>query len=90
MMKLLVCSQTPLLRFIKPFQDFTAAVDASSMVEGVDFVFSPGGVTRMVYPLLMHMLDMGIVKECHWVSLNPSGPETLIFNGLKLHYVRLR
>ncbi|MEM4416884.1 MAG: glycosyltransferase family 4 protein [Nitrososphaerota archaeon] len=88
-MKLLVCSQTPLLRFTQSFQGFNEVVDASKMVEGVDFVFSPGGVTRMVYPLLMHMIDRNIVEEAHWVSLNPSGPDKAIFKGLRLHYVRL-
>lgn len=43
----------------------------------------------MVYPLLQHMLGVGVVDDAHWVSLNPVGPSEVVFNRLKLHFVRL-
>ncbi|MEM1945227.1 MAG: hypothetical protein QXX57_05770, partial [Nitrososphaerota archaeon] len=88
-MRILVCSQTPLIRFIRPIEVAAEPVDVSKLVRDVDFIFSPGGVTRMVYPLLQHMLSRGVADDAHWVSLNPVGPSEAVFNRLKLHFVRL-
>lgn len=43
----------------------------------------------MVLPLLKLMLAKGIIKVAHWVSLNPTGPEKAMINGITLHHLAL-
>lgn len=43
----------------------------------------------MVLPLLKRMLSNGLVKDAHWVSLNPTGPEKTTVGGITLHHVSL-
>jgi glycosyltransferase involved in cell wall biosynthesis len=94
--KVNVCinSQTPLLQFLSrsdgsagPAWGDTA--NLAELEEGVDFRFSPGGVTRMVYPLVRRLLNQGVLDETHWVSLNPVGPRVVRTDGLTLHNVAL-
>lgn len=65
------------------------AVDLAQLEEGTDYNYSSGGVTRMVFPLIKHMLRDGTVSQAHWVSLNQSGPETVIAGGITNHFVSL-
>jgi glycosyltransferase involved in cell wall biosynthesis len=94
--KINVCinSQTPLVQFLKPENGsrtpaWGAAADLATLTEDVDYRFSPGGVTRMVYPLVRRLMAKGVLGETHWVSLNPSGPRTVRTDGLTLHNVAL-
>jgi glycosyltransferase involved in cell wall biosynthesis len=96
MQQLNVCinSQTPLLQFLSRTEGTSHANWAESerltdLEEGVDYRFSPGGVTRMVYPLVRQLLAKGVLADAHWVSLNPVGPRTIRTNGLTLHNVAL-
>ena len=50
---------------------------------------SPGGVTRMVYPLLRRLLAKGVVAGAHWVALNSVGPREVRSDGLTLENVAL-
>jgi glycosyltransferase involved in cell wall biosynthesis len=59
----------------------------NSLVEDVDYRFTPGGVTRMVYPLLKHMIGAGILEGVDWVSLNPSGPKKATMSGIDFHNI---
>ncbi|MCI4345148.1 MAG: glycosyltransferase family 4 protein [Thermoplasmata archaeon] len=61
----------------------------SALAEGVDYRFSPGGVTRMVFPLVKRLLRSGVLGEAHWISLNPTAPATLTFEGVTLHNLAL-
>lgn len=96
MEKVNVCinSQTPLLQFLAP-TDGTAGpkwgetARLSQLKEGVDYRFSPGGVTRMVYPLVRRLLAEGFLETPHWVALNPLGPREVLADGLTLHNVAL-
>jgi len=92
--KVNVCvnSQTPLLQFLtppdgSPGPGWGATANLADLEEGVDYRFSPGGVTRMVYPLVRRLLAQGVLDETHWVSLNPVGPRTVRTDGLTLHNV---
>jgi glycosyltransferase involved in cell wall biosynthesis len=94
--KVNVCinSQTPLVQFLPPSNGSPGpawgdTAHLEELEEGVDYRFSPGGVTRMVYPLVRKLLAQGILDETHWVSLNPVGPRTVRTNGLTLHNVAL-
>ena len=94
-MKICVNTQTPLLKFKANTSEWsvgtkaTGVVDLHSLSEGMDFEFSPGGVTRMVFPLLTNMLREGMVEEAHWVSLNPGAPATVSLDGITIHHVNL-
>jgi glycosyltransferase involved in cell wall biosynthesis len=94
--KVNVCvnSQTPLLQFLPPADGspdpgWRTRARLTELEEGVDYRFSPGGVTRMVYPLVRTLLAQGVLDEAHWVSLNPVGPRVVQTDGLTLHNVAL-
>jgi glycosyltransferase involved in cell wall biosynthesis len=94
--KLSVCinSQTPLLQFLPPTDGspgpaWSDPANLAELKEGVDFRFSPGGVTRMVYPLVRRLLAQGVLDTTHWVSLNPVGPRVVHADGLTLHNIAL-
>lgn len=93
---LCVSSQTPLVRFSAEYGETLRRrgikgepVDLSDFVEGVDYTFTAGGVTRMVFPLLKQMVGRGLLKNPHWVSLNPLAPETLTVGNITLKHVRI-
>lgn len=94
--KLCVNTQTPLVKFISKASELQDDLvpapepqDIHQLKEGADFQFTPGGVTRMVLPLLQHMVHDGIVESAHWVSLNPTGPAEVTFDGITLHHIQL-
>ena len=95
-MKICVNTQTPLVRFILPQGDrgqkpgeSYGPLDLSLLTEGRDFQFTPGGVTRMIFPLLKRMLTGGIIEDAHWVSLNPTAPEKVTVDGITLHHISI-
>jgi glycosyltransferase involved in cell wall biosynthesis len=97
MEKLRICvnTQTPLVQFLKPPPPGDSLVrsrtplDLGRLVEGVDYRYSPGGVTRMVLPLVERLQADGVVGEVHWVSLNPNGPPVVRLPQITLHNVSL-
>ncbi|MCI4327659.1 MAG: glycosyltransferase family 4 protein [Thermoplasmata archaeon] len=89
-----VNSQTPLLQFLPPPEDTPGAAWPGSarldeFDEGVEYRFSPGGVTRMVYPLLRRLLANGVLAGASWVALNSVGPRQVRADGLTLENVAL-
>lgn len=93
-MKLCLASQTPLVRFLCPEEELEKKYGATPLEfqrlkEGEDYEFTAGGVTRMVYPLLLRMKEKGLVEVAHWVSLNPRAPSPLFSPGLFLHHLKL-
>jgi len=60
-----------------------------SLKEGADFEYSAGGVTRMVLPLLTHMMRNGLVEAADWVCLNPEAPATVRMDGITIHHLNL-
>jgi len=95
-LKICVNTQTPLLKFNISNQDLmrritgtTGALEMHSLKEGADFEYSPGGVTRMVLPLLAHMMKNGLADAAHWVCLNPGAPATVRMDGITIHHVNL-
>jgi len=88
-------TQTPLVQFLPggPNAPVVAAssepVELSKLVEGTDYRFSPGGVTRMVLPIVQRLIGVGVISHAHWVALNPSAPATVELPGITLHNVRL-
>lgn len=93
-LKMCVNTQTPLIQFLdrppgSPLPQIDHPAELSQLVEGLDYRFSPGGVTRMVLPLLRRMIDSGFLSGADWVALNPSGPETIRAGPVVLHHVSL-
>jgi len=91
MLRICVNSQTPLVRFkvtAKQIEErygkVPGAIALSSMYEGSDYELTPGGVTRMILPLLRRMMAGGEITEPFWVSLNPSAPEKAVLDGITL------
>ncbi len=93
-LRLCVNTQTPLVRFretgtAKKKKAPPETTNLSDLTDGVDYTFSPGGVTRMVFPLVRRMIREGTLRDAHWVALNPTGPDTVRAGGLTLHSVHL-
>lgn len=93
---LCVSSQTPLVRFnlsheeiAQKYGGLNQPINLECLVEGEDYGFTAGGVTRMVFPLLKLMLKDSLVKNPHWVSLNPTGPKKLTASGITFDHVQL-
>ncbi len=64
-------------------------LDLSQLVEGTDYNFSPGGVSRMLYPLLKNMKEKGMITRAEWISLNPNAPPKASIGGINLNHVAL-
>lgn len=95
-LSLCVSSQTPLVRFnlsqediVQKYRNLAQPLKLANLVEGEDYEFTAGGVTRMVFPLLRKMLDEDILTGTHWVSLNPMGPKRIEANNIMLNHVQL-
>jgi glycosyltransferase involved in cell wall biosynthesis len=78
-LKMCVSTQTPLVQFGeagKPGgkKDDGQVLNLDGKIDGERYRYTPGGVTRMVFPLLRHMLQGGMLRSADWISLNPSAP----------------
>lgn len=90
-----VNTQTPVVQFLA--EDLTEGrwspnapeVDLEQLKEGVDYCLSPGGVTRMVLPLVQRLRMAGALGSTHWVSLCPRGPPHARFHGIDLHSISM-
>jgi glycosyltransferase involved in cell wall biosynthesis len=85
-------TQTPLLQFPPPndgSRPLWMIEEFSKLTPGVDYRYSPGGVTRMVYPLARRLLAQRVWKQVDWISLNPNAPETVRLPGITLHNVAI-
>jgi glycosyltransferase involved in cell wall biosynthesis len=88
-------TQTPLIQFLDTVEGSGPApagsrpADLSSLREGIDYRYSPGGVTRMVYPLVRRLLRKRVLEDAHWVALNPRAPGTVRVDGVTLHNVAI-
>lgn len=94
--KVCINSQTPFIRFKLSYSDLVEKygllddpVDVRLLEEGVDYEYSPGGVTAMVYPLLKSLMAEGYVSEAYWVSLGVNYPPHVVANGVLISHVEL-
>lgn len=79
-LKICVNTQTPLVRFnlsydemFERYNELPDPVPLEMLHDGVDYDFATGGVNTMVYPLMKKMLSDKIIKDVHWIVLNPVG-----------------
>jgi glycosyltransferase involved in cell wall biosynthesis len=94
--RLCVSTQTPVVRFKKGYSELMDRYDSVSdsvrledLSEGVDYDFSPGGVTAMVYPLVNSMREQGMIDDPRWISLGPGAPSRVSMRGILLYNVSL-
>jgi len=93
---LCVSSQTPPIRFkldpdalFEKYGDLSKPMQLKMLLEGEDFVYTPGGVTGMVAPMLQWMYRANKIRRPHWVAINPLSPEMTSFGGIVLHRIEL-
>ncbi|MGI0090083.1 MAG: glycosyltransferase [Nitrososphaerales archaeon] len=98
--KLCINTQTPPVRFKTSYQELIEKYGGSSssldsplslkqLVEGIDYDFTPGGVTAMIYPAVKQMTLLRIIDKPNWISLGPGAPEKVDINSALLHNVWL-
>lgn len=84
-----VASQTPLVQFLDQSLSKMPMVDLGALKENQDFRFSPGGVSRMLFPLLTSMKRMGVMDSAEWLALNPRAPPWASAEGINLHHLAM-
>lgn len=87
-------TQTPLVQFLGPASGGPRRgdhhpVDLADLRLDIDYRLSPGGVTRMVFPLVRRLRAAGVLEEVHWVALNPHAPSEVRAGGITLHNISL-
>jgi glycosyltransferase involved in cell wall biosynthesis len=95
-MKICVDSQTPVVRFKLSYEDLlekygnlSDPLDIQSLEEGLDYEFTPGGVTNMLYPAVKSMLEDGFLDRVIWVSLGINYPPRLSIGNLMISHVEI-
>jgi glycosyltransferase involved in cell wall biosynthesis len=91
-----VNSQTPLVRFLLPLEEVAARfwgetdpVRLDSFTPGVDYVPTAGGVTQVVRPLLLALLNQGAIDKAHWLSIASTGRFRIQDGRITMHGVTL-
>ena len=94
--RLCINTQTPLIRFNVPFQDLlekyqvrNGTIKLSDFREGVDYDYTPGGVTAMLQPIVKRLYDLDIIDKPAWIALGPGSPERIDSDIASLYNVWL-
>ncbi|MGQ0537091.1 MAG: glycosyltransferase family 4 protein [Methanobacteriota archaeon] len=81
-------TQTPLVRFLPgaavPADDRPPPGLADAFQEGSDYVFTPGGVCRLLLPTVREWTKAGWLAKAYWFSLQPEGPRAVRYDDLPL------
>ncbi len=95
-MKICVNSQTPIVRFklsyndlLEKYGELPDPLDIQSLEEGIDYEFTPGGVTNMLYPSVKTMMEEGFLEKVVWVSLGVNYPPRLSMGNLTISHVEV-
>ncbi|MCW6159427.1 MAG: glycosyltransferase family 4 protein [Thermoplasmatales archaeon] len=95
-MKICVNSQTPIVRFklsyndlLEKYGELPDPLDIQSLEEGIDYEFTPGGVTNMLYPSVKTMMEEGFLEKVIWVSLGVNYPPRLSMGNLTISHVEV-
>jgi glycosyltransferase involved in cell wall biosynthesis len=65
------------------------SVKLSDFREGIDYDYSPGGVTAMLRPIVKRLIDLQIIDTPTWISLGPGSPERIDSDIARLYNVWL-
>lgn len=95
-MRICINSQTPFVRFRMSYQELLdkyvslpEPINIEELAEGQDYDYSPGGVTAMVYPLVVKMRELGVLKKLIWVSLGVKYPKWVNAKGIDVYHIEL-
>ncbi len=95
-MRICVNSQTPIVRFkmsydelLEKYGRLSDPLDIQSLEEGIDYEFTPGGVTNMLYPSVKSMLEDGFMERVVWVSLGVNYPPRVSVGNLLISHVEV-
>jgi glycosyltransferase involved in cell wall biosynthesis len=95
-LRICVNSQTPFIKFLLSYPELfekygrlDLPVKIAQLEEYVDYQYSPGGVTAMVYPLLKRMREQGMIANPTWISLGSDAPEEVLVENIRLNHVHL-
>jgi glycosyltransferase involved in cell wall biosynthesis len=95
-MRVCINSQTPFVRFkltyaelLEKYGKLPDPVDVGRLKEGVDYDFSPGGVTAMIYPLVKRMMNQNYLNGVTWVSLGVDYPPRARIGGVLVYHVEV-
>lgn len=95
MTRLCINTQTPPVRFKISYQELIekyysgSSISLKQLTEGVDYDFTPGGVTAMIYPVVKRMTELKIIDKPAWVSLGPGAPEKVDIDSAFLYNIWL-
>jgi len=88
--RLCLYTQTPLVRFEPTVRTDDGRRALDEWEQDVEYRRSPGGVTRMVEPMLKRLVAKRRVGPATWMSLAFHGPERVqLVPGLELKHVRM-
>ncbi|MGC8644643.1 MAG: glycosyltransferase family 4 protein [Thermoplasmata archaeon] len=95
-MRVCVNSQTPIIRFkanygdlLEKYGSLSDPLDIRNLEEGIDYEFTPGGVTNMIYPSVRRMMSDGFLKSVIWVALGVNFPPNVIVDGILVSHVEI-
>jgi glycosyltransferase involved in cell wall biosynthesis len=95
-LRICVNSQTPFVKFLLSSQElldkyglFPFPVRLEDLSPGIDYQYTPGGVTAMLYPLLERMHAQAMISDPVWVCLGSGAPEEVLVDRLRLYHVQL-
>jgi glycosyltransferase involved in cell wall biosynthesis len=94
--KICINTQTPPLRFklsytelLDKYGTLDDPLDIRTLEKGVDYDYSPGGVTAMVLPLLANLSKSKFSKDPVWISLGVNYPPRVKLNDVTISHVEL-
>ena len=95
-MKICINTQTPPLRFklsytelLDKYGTLEDPLDVRTLEQGVDYDYSPGGVTSMVLPLLASLSKSKFSKDPAWISLGVNYPPRVRLDDITISHVEL-
>jgi glycosyltransferase involved in cell wall biosynthesis len=95
-MRVCVSSQTPFIRFnlsynelLDKYGSLPDPLEITELEEGIDYNYSPGGVTAMVYPLICEMLNQKYLSKAVWVSLGVKYPPRVKVGDILVSHIEI-
>lgn len=95
-MKICINTQTPPVRFklsytelLEKYGSLGDPLDVETLEKGIDYDYSPGGVTAMVLPMLATLSKKGFSNDPIWISLGVNYPPRVKLNDVAISHVEL-
>src|SRR5271169_6773387 len=95
-MRACISSQTPFIRFnlsynelLDKYGSLSDPLEITELEEGIDYDYSPGGVTAMVYPLIREMLNQKYLSKAAWVSLGVNYPPRVKVGDIVVSHIEI-